>query len=129
MKKKHKRILIGIAAFIPVTFISLSFLIAVVIIKITGDTSDIENILQTLLLVDDTSDIGNVFHILLVVARGMMSIGIAFAIFDGIGFFIFNILNNQMPHDKKVGWGYMLLIINIVAVPAYWYNFIWKRRY
>lgn len=42
-------------------------------------------------------------------------------------FFIYNHKNMYITHDKKVGWGYMLILIGIVAMPAYWYNFIYKE--
>lgn len=39
-------------------------------------------------------------------------------------YLVYNRKNLYITHDKKIGWGYMIVCIGVVAMPAYWYNFI-----
>lgn len=41
-----------------------------------------------------------------------------------ITYLVYNWKNLYITHDKKIGWGYMIVCIGVVAMPAYWYNFI-----
>lgn len=74
---------------------------------------------------DPTSIISDVYIIL-----GVMA---AFAailyVISLITYFVYNLKNIYIAGDKKIGWGYMLVCIGIVAIPAYWYNFIRSKRY
>lgn len=45
-----------------------------------------------------------------------------------IVFLVYNYKNLYITQDKKIGWGYMIVCIGVVAMPAYWYNFIRTRR-
>lgn len=46
-----------------------------------------------------------------------------------IVFLIYNYKNTYITHDKKIGWGYMIVCIGVIAMPAYWYNFIRQKRF
>ncbi len=44
-----------------------------------------------------------------------------------IVYFVYNWKNQYIYPDKKIGWGYMIVCVGILAMPAYWYNFIRKK--
>lgn len=44
-------------------------------------------------------------------------------------FLIYNFKDPYISHDKKIGWAYMMVCIGVVAMPAYWYNFIRCKRF
>ena len=74
---------------------------------------------------DPTSTISDVYIILAVLS---VFAGIMYVI-SLITYFIYNLKNLYIAGDKKIGWGYMLVCIGFVAIPAYWYNFIRSKRY
>jgi hypothetical protein len=44
-----------------------------------------------------------------------------------VTFYIFHVFNNNMiPQDKKVLWTILIFMGSFIAMPIYWYLFIWK---
>ena len=43
-------------------------------------------------------------------------------------FYIVNVFkNNRIENDKKVLWAIVLFMGNMIAMPIYWYIYIWKE--
>lgn len=56
----------------------------------------------------------------------LIAAAVLFYIGAVITYLVYNWKNLYITHDKKIGWGYMIVCIGVVAMPAYWYNFIRK---
>lgn len=56
----------------------------------------------------------------------ILAAAVLFYIAAVITYLVYNRKNLYITHDKKIGWGYMIVCIGVVAMPAYWYNFIKK---
>ena len=42
-------------------------------------------------------------------------------------FYIVNVFRNErVPADKKTLWAVVLFLGNIIAMPVYWYHYVWR---
>ena len=113
--KKIKRYIMCVLAWLPDILLLLCY-VAFRIIN-TAAAAQVYN--------DQTSIISDVYIIVGVVA----AVAAILYVISLITYFIYNLKNSNITSDKKIGWGYMLVCIGFVAVPAYWYNFIRSKRY
>ncbi len=46
-----------------------------------------------------------------------------------IAIYIYNVFNNgRVANDKKALWAVVLFLGNMIAMPIYWYLYIWRDR-
>lgn len=113
--KKSKRYILCVLAWLPDILFLLCYAAFRIISSVTAD--QVYN--------DPTSIISDVYIFLAVLSAAAAIL----YIISLITYFIYNLKNSYITSDKKIGWGYMLVCIGFVAVPAYWYNFIRSKRY
>lgn len=68
------------------------------------------------------------FESLMYVSMILFAAAVIMYVIAVVVFLVYNYKNLYITQDKKIGWGYMMVCIGIVAMPAYWYNFIRTRR-
>lgn len=113
--KKSTRYIFCVLAWLP----DILFLLSYVVFRILNMLA-IDQVYS-----DTTSIIADIYIIIGVMA----DFAAILYVISLITYFIYNLKSSYITSDKKIGWGYMLICIGFVAVPAYWYNFIRSKRY
>lgn len=110
-----KKIVMGILSVLPAALFLIWSIVNTIVNNILSSRED-ENIIPAW------------FESFMYVSLMLFAATVIMYVIAGIVFLVYNYKNLYITQDKKIGWGYMIVCIGVVAMPAYWYNFIRTRR-
>lgn len=106
---KNKKILLGIATFWPIVYILLIFFV----------------IFSMLFYITTQPPNWFLFIFPLISRLHFFTLVESLAL---IAYYIYHVFNNKnVKKDKKTLWTVVIFIGNYIAMPIYWYNYIWKK--
>jgi hypothetical protein len=109
--KKSSKILVGIATLWPFLYMVFFFLVVFSSVFFMNSSRGPESGPPLLFLV--------IFPLHLLTMLGIIGLSI---------FYIVNVFrNDRVDKDKKVLWAVVLFLGNMIAMPIYWYLYIWKE--
>lgn len=107
---KTAKVLLGIATVWPLiyVFIFFAFVFSSAILAMNGSA----------VIGDPSSGFGTIFIL------HMFTILLMFVL---LAIYIVNVFNNDhVENDKKALWAVVLFLGNLIAMPIYWYLYIWR---
>lgn len=110
-----KKIVMGILSVLPAALFLIWSIVNTIVNNILSSRED-ENIISAW------------FESFMLVSLILFAAAVIIYVIAVIVFLVYNYKNLYITQDKKIGWGYMIVCIGVVAMPAYWYNFIRTRR-
>lgn len=108
---KPAKIILGIATLWPLLyiFIFFAFVFSSAILAMNGSA----------VIGDPSSGFGTIFVL------HLFTILLMFVL---LTIYIVNVFNNdRVENDKKALWAVVLFLGNIIAMPVYWYLYIWRN--
>jgi succinate dehydrogenase/fumarate reductase cytochrome b subunit len=114
--RKPAKILLGIATIAPIVF-----MILMIVVIFSAFTSISSSARSGRHLNEDvfSSAIGAIFIVQML--AWLLTIGLTI-------FYIVNVFrNDRVAKDKKALWAVVLFLGNIMAMPVYWYLYIWRE--
>jgi hypothetical protein len=110
---KSGKILLGIATIWPILYMIFFF-----IFIFTAMTSSPSSVF------DDSGSLGSMFAVIfpLHILTSFLMMGLTI-------YYIVNVFRNERVHqDKKTLWAVVLFLGNVIAMPIYWYLYIWGEE-
>ncbi|MFP4497663.1 MAG: hypothetical protein ACLFQV_05580 [Vulcanimicrobiota bacterium] len=110
LTKKRNKLILGVFTLWPVIYLFLFIMITIITMIFTANAG-LQN--QSWL-------------VLLVAAFHLITIGIIFIL---MGIYVYLIVKNKNIRDeKKIIWLAVILFGSIIAMPVYWYAYIWNPK-